>query len=80
MEGSTSTGRDDNVTFTIEDMEHRTREALVHGEFMGAEVALECVDDVLARMEVVERPEAMRRLREVLASELEDAVVRLGDT
>jgi len=67
------------MTFTTEDMDRRTREALVHGEMMGAEVALDCIEDVLARMEVVERPEAMRRVREIVAAEMEDAIVRLGD-
>ena len=67
------------MTFTVEDMDRRTRESLVQGELMGAEIVLECIEDVLAQMEIVERPKIMERLKDLITQEIEESVSTLGD-
>ena len=77
------TGRSDNVTFTTEDMNRRTREALTQGELIGADVALDCVDRVLARLKSRDRFRVMSAARSAIAGSLTKnlhAVGRLGET
>jgi len=67
------------ITFTVDDMNRRSKECIIQGVMMGAEIVLECVADVLAQMEVVERPRVMTRLRESITAEISESVSALGE-
>jgi len=66
------------MTFTTEDMNRRTKEALAHGELVGADIAMECVDKILIRLKSRDRFRVMSALRDAVSASLTKNIKKLG--